>query len=77
MDKEYLGDSVYIKVGRWRGELILTTENGLPNDPSNIIYLDDLVVRSLLRYISRMKEEVADERLRDRTPNASSDMSKV
>jgi len=55
MNKEYLGDSVYIEDGGY--ELILTTENGLPNDPSNKIVFDDSVLHNFLIYIERLKKE--------------------
>lgn len=44
VQKTYLGDSVYLSPGRFLGEWILTTENGYPDDPRNIIYLDPSVV---------------------------------
>jgi len=50
--KEYLGDSVYI--AHDNHGLILTTENGSPNDPSNIIYLEPEVVNRLINYHKRM-----------------------
>lgn len=48
MNKEYLGDSVYVR--RDRDHIILTTENGLPSDPSNEIYLDGEVLSNLFNY---------------------------
>ena len=39
MQKGYIGDSVYARVNDV-GQLVLTTENGLPTDPSNTIYLE-------------------------------------
>jgi hypothetical protein len=52
--KEYLGDSVY--AARDRGNIILTTENGSPRDPSNIIILEPSVIRALQRFIGMDKE---------------------
>jgi len=47
--KEYIGDSVY---ATFDGPAMqLTTENGLPDDPSNFIYLEPEVVKSLLNFI--------------------------
>lgn len=60
MNKVYLGDSVYIGPGRYVGELKLTTENGLPNDPSNLIFLDCSVVSSLLAYLNNWKKELSN-----------------
>lgn len=54
MAKIYLGDSVYAELEA--GMIKLTTENGLPGDPSNIIYLESEVVDALLYYISIVKE---------------------
>ena len=44
--KLYLGDSVFMC---WDGGvLILTTENGLPTDPSNTIFLEPEVLNTLI-----------------------------
>ena len=51
--KEYLGDSVY---AAWDGNgVILTTENGLPGDPSNEIYIEDRVWKALKKFVDRIK----------------------
>ena len=47
--KEYVGDSVYVSEGSWAGEVILTTENGLPNDPSNTIAMEIEALETALR----------------------------
>lgn len=49
MRKIYLGDSVYAEVER--GMLKLTTENGTPTDPSNIIYMDEGVYSSFVSWV--------------------------
>ncbi len=47
--KQYLGDSVYAD---WDGyHVVLTTENGLPNDPSNTICLDSQVLLALANFV--------------------------
>lgn len=46
--KQYLGDSVYAEIDA--GMIKLTTENGLPTDPSNIIYIDLHVFDALVNY---------------------------
>jgi hypothetical protein len=46
--KTYLGDSVYVEVEG--GMLKLTTENGLPWDPSNTIYLMPFVIERLIAH---------------------------
>lgn len=50
---KYIGDGVYIKQGRWAGELILYTDNGYTEE--NHIYLDEQVTDSLLEYLRRRK----------------------
>ncbi len=49
MDKQYIGDSVYVEV--LDGMLKLTTENGY--GPSNIIYLEMEVYAALKEYVER------------------------
>lgn len=53
--KEYLGDSVYGSVDG--GMIKLTTENGLPNDPSNTIFLEPSVYNNLVSYVEKLKDE--------------------
>lgn len=48
-NKQYLGDSVYVSFDGY--QICLTTENGLPDDPSNKIYLDPAVQIALIKYI--------------------------
>jgi len=48
--KRYLGDSVYATYDRAGGGIILTTENGEPLDPSNIIYLEVVVLIALIDF---------------------------
>lgn len=54
MPKEYLGDSVYANADA--GGTELTTENGLPDDPSNTIYLEHAVMEKLENYYNIYKE---------------------
>lgn len=49
--KEYLGDSVYID--DWENGFKLTTENGLPSDPSMVIYLEPEVAIALAKHITK------------------------
>jgi len=50
MNKVYLGDSVYAE---WEnGMLLLTTNNGHPDDPRNKIYLEPEVIRALNKYLA-------------------------
>jgi hypothetical protein len=46
--KQYLGDSVYAEFDD--NQIILTTENGVPFDPSNKIYLEPEVLGALFKY---------------------------
>lgn len=52
MDKIYLGDSVYAKFDGY--QIWLTTENGLPDDPSNTIALEPSVQISLVKLFERI-----------------------
>lgn len=49
-EKVYLGDGVYLRWAPDGYHLVLTTENGLPTDPSNAIYLEPRVVDMLRLY---------------------------
>jgi hypothetical protein len=57
--KRYLGDSVYVELEG--GMIKLTTENGLPGDPSNTIYLESYTYEALQRYVATLREEDAVE----------------
>ena len=48
--KQYIGDSVYAEFDGYG--IILTTENGLPFDPSNRIIIEPEVLNALFRYAS-------------------------
>lgn len=50
--KDYLGDSVYANYDGYY--LMLTTENGLPTDPSNTIALDPNTIDAFIRYLNRV-----------------------
>ena len=56
--KEYLGDSVYAQFDGYG--ITLTTENGLPDDPSNSIYMESKVLGALDRFIERLKQEASN-----------------
>jgi hypothetical protein len=56
--KEYLGDSVYAEYDKQYNQIILTTENGLPDDPSNIIYLEYEVFLSLYNFVLKISSEI-------------------
>ena len=66
MDKRYLGDSVYASYDGYH--IILTTENGLPTDPSNRIGLDYQVLTELLHY----RDDIISENKRSQANGNSS-----
>ena len=49
--KTYLGDSVYVDIED--DMVILTTDNGYPDDPRNVIYLEPAVLAALMDYCDR------------------------
>lgn len=52
MNKDYIGDSVYVeRDDQWPAAIILTTENGY--EATNRIVLEPEVIRALLHYIQR------------------------
>jgi len=55
-NREYLGDSVYVQLDG-SGNIILTTENGLPEDPSNTICLEPEVYWALAEYVESLKRK--------------------
>lgn len=57
--KTYIGDSVYAEFDGY--SIILTTENGLPSDPSNTIILEPEVYHSLIEWVNHLKEKAATE----------------
>ena len=52
--KTYLGDSVYAIYDE-DGTIVLTTENGMPADPSNVIYLEPAVYEALVAFAERIR----------------------
>lgn len=59
MSKIYLGDSVYLKFEN--GAAVLTTENGLPSDPSNEIFLEDFVIQRFIEEIRRYEDRIQSQ----------------
>lgn len=57
MAKEYLGDSVYANVTPDGKYIVLTTENGCPDRPSNTIYLEALVLNALGAFIINLPQK--------------------
>ena len=51
--KQYIGDSVYADVEN--GMIKLTTNNGYPDDPRNVIYLEPSVFAALVDYEKRLR----------------------
>lgn len=52
--KEYLGDSVYADFDGYA--IILTTENGYPDDPRNRIVMEPSVFNALINYREGLKQ---------------------
>jgi hypothetical protein len=54
VNKQYIGDSVYVeRDDEWPLMLWLTTWNGYPDDPRNKIALDPHVWAELVKYVER------------------------
>ena len=73
MKKEYIGDSVYVDTSVY-DEIVLTTENGVPSDPSNTIILDTRVWKELIAYIKAWQEEEVRELCMPRSRCSSRDI---
>lgn len=54
--KTYLGDSVYVELAQ-PGLIKLTTNNGYPDDPRNVIFFDKEMWESLQKWYERVKLE--------------------
>ena len=52
--KQYIGDSVYADFDGYH--VVLTTENGLPTDPSNTIYIEPRTIDMLFLYVKKLKD---------------------
>jgi hypothetical protein len=61
--KQYLGDSVYADV--IDGGIVLTTENGYPDDPRNSIYLEAEVLRMLDEYRAWLSSKANEAKARE------------
>lgn len=71
MNKEYLGDGVYVEIiGR---VLVLTTENGI--SVTNTIYLEGEVYSALDNYVKRLLARVAEQEPRHQTGCICADCS--
>ena len=57
----YLGDSVYVEVEP-TGMVKLTTNNGYPDDPRNVIYMEPGVVEAFDMWLTRLKAVYAQQR---------------
>ena len=51
MNKTYLGDSVYVRLDGLTDSVVLTTENGYPDDPRNRIMLEPEVIENLVLWL--------------------------
>lgn len=57
MNKEYLGDAVYSSFDGYY--VILTTEDGIDN-LTNTIFLEPEVMRRLVEYTNKLKNEIGE-----------------
>jgi len=55
-NKAYLGDSVYVEYDGYG--VVLTTDNGYPGDPLNMIILEPQVYVALVRYVANLDSKV-------------------
>lgn len=55
MKKEYVGDGVYVEVGNFIGQIVVTTEDGI--SVQNTIYLESSMVDFLVNYLKRSMKE--------------------
>jgi hypothetical protein len=53
--KTYIGDSVYAEISD--GRVKLTTDNGYPDDPRNVIYLEPEVWTALVAFMERISAD--------------------
>lgn len=51
IDKSYIGDSIYAEFDPGVG-LTLTTNNGYPDDPRNVIIFGGFEIAALLRFLA-------------------------
>lgn len=54
MEKSYIGDSVYVDFDGYH--IVLTTENGYPDDPRNRICLEPEVYQALLDWVNHLRK---------------------
>lgn len=56
MDKQYIGDGLYIQEGSYHGEIILTTEDGI--SIQNTIHIDVLGLACINRYVASVDRKI-------------------
>lgn len=54
IEKEYIGDGVYIQPGNYKGCVILTCENGI--ETYERIHLEPDMVKNIMNYVEKMKK---------------------
>lgn len=55
IEKDYMGDGVYIEQEDLDGSIVLTTENGI--DITNSIYIEPQVWDAIKRYMQRVEDD--------------------
>ena len=53
-DKIYLGDSVYAEYHGPNSDVVLTTNNGYPDDPRNTIYISVSMLEDLINFVDTL-----------------------
>lgn len=56
--KMYIGDSVFVQYDGYH--IVLTTENGYPDDPRNRICLEPPVYSALLEWVESLKQRIKE-----------------
>ena len=74
MKKQYLGDGVYVEWLADRGQIVLTTEDGLR--ATNSIYLEGDVVNALFRFAQQVDRAIRDAFPKDEEEPVMWDSSK-
>lgn len=70
MNKVYIGDSVYAEFDGYG--IVLTTENGYPDDPRNRIVLEPSVYESLIQYVEGLKRKMQAQAQKETTVTPTS-----
>lgn len=67
--KAYLGDGAYVETGRYAGEIVLTTEDGI--SVQNTVVLGPGEWAALVRFVSASKGRVREAEIEEEGRDAS------